>query len=56
MKIDFEDGSYVELVPSSPRKFMLTILAKDPRVAGKVVANSVEITDKQLEELVKAAK
>lgn len=54
MKIIFEDKSYVEVVRSlSPGKVMITIVAIDHANPLATIASSVEITDEQLNLLMK---
>jgi hypothetical protein len=54
MKINFEDRSYIELVKSTlPGKFIITIVARDGKDPLATIANSVELTTEQLNQLTK---
>lgn len=53
-KIQFDKNSYIEITKSThPEKIIITIAAKDNEKPLCVIANSVEITKTQLEELLK---
>lgn len=52
MKIVFDDKSYISFEKSSePGKVIITIMAKDQFNNLKNIANSVEITNEQLSQL-----
>jgi hypothetical protein len=54
MKIPFPDKSYIEIIKSpSPGKILITIAAKDHSNALATIANSVELTIEQFQELTK---
>lgn len=54
MKITFEDRSYIEIIRSNtPGKVMITIVARDPKEQLATIANSVEITENQLQQLMR---
>lgn len=54
MKIQFPDHSYIEILKSkSPNKVMITIVAKDSNKPLETIANSVELTIEQFNELIK---
>jgi len=53
MRLDFDDGGYIELVLSKkPGKVFLTIAAKDYDNPLKKIINSAELTLKELSTLV----
>jgi hypothetical protein len=57
MKIKFEDKSYIDFQKSAePGKVIITIMAKDQFNNMKNIANSVEITQEELLQLVNAVK
>lgn len=54
MKVVFDDKSYIEIVKSNhPGKFLITIAAKDGKDPLTTIANSVELTTEQFNQLVK---
>jgi len=53
MKIQFPDHSYIEVSKSSsPNKIIITIVAKDHGNPLSTIANSVELTIEQFNELI----
>lgn len=55
MKIEFDDKSYVEMTKSgsNPNNIILTIGAKDYKNPKTLIVNSIEITQEQLQKLLK---
>lgn len=53
MKINFPDHSYIEVSKSSsPNKIIITIVAKDNNRPLETIANSVELTLEQFQQLI----
>jgi len=53
MKIQFKDHSYIEVSKSSsPNKIIITIVAKNNDKPLETIANSVELTAQQFNELI----
>jgi len=52
-KITFEDHSYIEIIKQNTGKIMLTIVARENSTSATVIANSVELTKDQFNQLVK---
>jgi lysophospholipase L1-like esterase len=53
MKIQFKDHSYIEVQRStSPNKIMITIVANDIKKPLETIANSVELTLEQFNQLI----
>lgn len=51
MKVQFDDGSYIEIKSSDSGKFIITISAKDHLNSLKKITNAAEITKEQLQQL-----
>jgi len=53
MKIQFKDHSYIEVSKSSsPNKIIITIVARDVKKPLETIANSVELTTDQFNQLI----
>jgi len=53
MKIQFEDKSYIELLKTQIGTIIITIVARESKDTLSVIANSVELTSAQFEQLIK---
>jgi len=51
MKIQFDDGSYVEIKKSDGDKLLVIVAAKDHLNPLKKITNAAEITKEQLKQL-----
>lgn len=54
MKIDFEDGGYIDVqVSPKPQHVFIIVAAKNASNPLETIINSAELTDDQLQELMK---
>ena len=53
MKITFNDKSYIEVIKSNTGKIIITIVARENKNDLSVIANSVELTPEQFNDLIK---
>lgn len=51
MKIDFDDKSYLEIVKNSLGEIVVTLSAKDSKLANSSVVSFAKITELQFQEI-----
>jgi hypothetical protein len=54
MRIQFEDKSYIEVLKGQDGKVIITIVAREDKDSLSVIANSVQLTIEQFDQLVKS--
>ncbi len=52
MKIEFDDGSYIEVTKSDSDKIVIVISAKDHMNPLKKITNAAEVTKEQFKQLI----
>ncbi len=55
MKIEFDDGSYIEVTKSDSDKIVIVISAKDHMNPLKKITNAAEVTKEQFKQLISNA-